>query len=246
MLRYNANRVFLLDLCDSAAEKLGGGPPVALREGGDTGVPIVYRLNADSTIAEMRSVPGLVRRSDGLVRLAPNLEWHDVSFGGIVLAALLFEGKSKASRAISTGVFLASSVALYPFKFLDRLLARDHALEHGLDPLEQILVARVAEHDLAAKLGADLLAGDARLARNRADEALWLDAREAAGRLLLQIALFIGVTQLRFYDIEARSARRGELATDTAALQRSPVQAFALPLLTTIACALPRATAACV
>jgi predicted NBD/HSP70 family sugar kinase len=34
------------------------------------------------------SVPGLVRRSDGLVRLAPNLEWHDVSFASIVLAAL--------------------------------------------------------------------------------------------------------------------------------------------------------------
>ncbi|WP_122818557.1 ROK family protein [Nocardioides pantholopis] len=34
------------------------------------------------------SVPGLVRRSDGLVRLAPNLGWHDVSFGSIVLAAL--------------------------------------------------------------------------------------------------------------------------------------------------------------
>lgn len=34
------------------------------------------------------SVPGLVRRNDGLIRLAPNLEWHDVSFGGIVLAAL--------------------------------------------------------------------------------------------------------------------------------------------------------------
>ncbi|MDN4163255.1 ROK family protein [Nocardioides abyssi] len=34
------------------------------------------------------SVPGLVRRSDGLVRLAPNLEWQDVSFGAIVLAAL--------------------------------------------------------------------------------------------------------------------------------------------------------------
>ena len=33
-------------------------------------------------------MPGLVRRSDGLVRLAPNLEWHDVSFGSIVLAAL--------------------------------------------------------------------------------------------------------------------------------------------------------------
>lgn len=33
-------------------------------------------------------VPGLVRRSDGLIRHAPNLNWHDVSFGSIVLAAL--------------------------------------------------------------------------------------------------------------------------------------------------------------
>lgn len=33
-------------------------------------------------------VPGLVRRSDGLVRLAPNLEWHDVSLSSVVLAAL--------------------------------------------------------------------------------------------------------------------------------------------------------------
>ncbi|WP_134738269.1 ROK family protein [Nocardioides sp. 503] len=34
------------------------------------------------------SVPGMVRRNDGLIRLAPNLEWHDVSFGSIILAAL--------------------------------------------------------------------------------------------------------------------------------------------------------------
>jgi predicted NBD/HSP70 family sugar kinase len=34
------------------------------------------------------AVPGLVRRSDGLIRHAPNLDWHDVSFGSIVLAAL--------------------------------------------------------------------------------------------------------------------------------------------------------------
>lgn len=34
------------------------------------------------------SVPGLVRRTDGLVRQAPNLGWRDVSFGSIVLAAL--------------------------------------------------------------------------------------------------------------------------------------------------------------
>lgn len=34
------------------------------------------------------AVPGLVRRTDGLVRLAPNLDWHDVSFSSVVLAAL--------------------------------------------------------------------------------------------------------------------------------------------------------------
>ncbi|HET6360425.1 MAG TPA: HAMP domain-containing sensor histidine kinase [Gemmatimonadota bacterium] len=38
--------------------------------------------------------------------------------------------------------------------------------------------------------------------------------------VVVQIAMFVGVTQLRFYDIEARSARRGELATDATSLQR--------------------------
>ncbi len=37
------------------------------------------------------AVPGLVRRSDGLIRHAPNLGWHDVSFGSIVLAALALD-----------------------------------------------------------------------------------------------------------------------------------------------------------
>jgi signal transduction histidine kinase len=36
----------------------------------------------------------------------------------------------------------------------------------------------------------------------------------------IQIALFIGVTQLRFYDLESNSARRGDLASDATALQR--------------------------
>ena len=36
----------------------------------------------------------------------------------------------------------------------------------------------------------------------------------------IQIALFVGVTQLRFYDLESSSARRGELASDASALQR--------------------------
>lgn len=50
-------------------------------------------------------------------------------------AALLFEGKSRASRAISTGVFLILSVLFYPFKYLDRLLLRKrsaHRLAFGV------------------------------------------------------------------------------------------------------------------
>lgn len=50
-------------------------------------------------------------------------------------AALLFEGKSRAARAVSTGVFLAASTVLYPFKFLDRWLLRKrsaHRLAFGV------------------------------------------------------------------------------------------------------------------
>ncbi len=37
------------------------------------------------------SVPGLVRRSDGLVRIAPNLGWHEVPFAALVRAELGLE-----------------------------------------------------------------------------------------------------------------------------------------------------------
>ena len=50
-------------------------------------------------------------------------------------AALLFEGKSLAARAVSTGAFLAASTLLYPFKFLDRWLLRKrsaHRLAFGV------------------------------------------------------------------------------------------------------------------
>lgn len=38
--------------------------------------------------------------------------------------ALLFEGRSRPARALSTGVFFLLSLFLYPFKFLDRWLSR--------------------------------------------------------------------------------------------------------------------------
>jgi len=49
--------------------------------------------------------------------------------------ALLFEGKSRPARAVSTGVYLLLSVLFYPFKFVDRLLLRKrsaHRLAFGV------------------------------------------------------------------------------------------------------------------
>lgn len=49
--------------------------------------------------------------------------------------ALLFEGKSRPARAVSTGVFLLLSGLFYPFKYLDRWLLRKrsaHRLAFGV------------------------------------------------------------------------------------------------------------------
>ena len=67
---------------DGEAWQVGAAVATLIRtvvEGAPSGAPLV---------GIGISVPGLVRRSDGLIRLAPNLQWYDVSFGGIVLAAL--------------------------------------------------------------------------------------------------------------------------------------------------------------
>lgn len=69
-------------LCDGEAWQVGASVAALIR-GVVTDAPPSAPL-----VGIGISVPGLVRRSDGLIRLAPNLEWHDVSFGGIVLAAL--------------------------------------------------------------------------------------------------------------------------------------------------------------
>ncbi|HEX7185510.1 MAG TPA: class I SAM-dependent methyltransferase [Thermoanaerobaculia bacterium] len=54
---------------------------------------------------------------------------------GAYYASLWFEGKSRLSRAISSGVFLLWSAVFYPFKFLDRFLANKrsaHRLAFGV------------------------------------------------------------------------------------------------------------------
>ena len=60
---------------------------------------VVRDASADAPLlGDRRRGPGLVRRSDGLVRHAPNLGWHDVSFGSIVLAALVTRRTGRARQ----------------------------------------------------------------------------------------------------------------------------------------------------
>jgi SAM-dependent methyltransferase len=50
-------------------------------------------------------------------------------------ASLWFEGKSRAAKAVSTGVFFACSTLFYPFKFLDSILVHKrsaHRLAFGV------------------------------------------------------------------------------------------------------------------
>jgi predicted NBD/HSP70 family sugar kinase len=49
------------------------------------------------------SVPGLVRRSDGLIRLAPNLEWHEVDFTSIVQAELGLDSAVRVANDADLG-----------------------------------------------------------------------------------------------------------------------------------------------
>ena len=48
-------------------------------------------------------MPGLVRRSDGLVRLAPNMEWHDVDLRRIVRAELGLDVPVKVANDADLG-----------------------------------------------------------------------------------------------------------------------------------------------
>lgn len=90
-----------------------------IRDGGESwqvGADVAEMIRA--VVADVRAesplvgigigVPGLVRRTDGLVRLAPNLDWHDVSFGGIVLAALGLDVPISVSNDADIGALAES------------------------------------------------------------------------------------------------------------------------------------------
>lgn len=76
---------------DRAEAALGGAEPpdrVAARLASLVGEVTAGAPAAAALVGLGIAVPGLVRRADGLVRLAPNLGWRDVPFGEIVRVAL--------------------------------------------------------------------------------------------------------------------------------------------------------------
>lgn len=113
-----------------------------LRKGGIAHVelPFLQQYHDDPIDCRRFTVSGLAREMEraGLqtvksgFHIGPTVTMITLS---AYYAALLFEGKSLAARAVSTGVFLAASTILYPFKFLDRWLSRKrsaHRLAFGV------------------------------------------------------------------------------------------------------------------
>jgi SAM-dependent methyltransferase len=113
-----------------------------LRKGGLAHVelPFLQQYHDDPIDCRRFTVSGLAREMEraGLetvksgFHIGPTVTMITLS---AYYAALLFEGRSLAARAVSTGAFLAASTLLYPFKFLDRWLLRKrsaHRLAFGV------------------------------------------------------------------------------------------------------------------
>jgi SAM-dependent methyltransferase len=113
-----------------------------LRPGGYVHIelPFLQQYHEDPIDSRRLTVPGLERelRRVGLepVKSGPHI---GPTVTMITLASyyasLWFEGRSRASKVVSTGVFLACSVVFWPLKFLDSLLVNKrsaHRLAFGV------------------------------------------------------------------------------------------------------------------
>lgn len=113
-----------------------------LRKGGLAHVelPFLQQYHDDPIDCRRFTVSGLAREMEraGLrtvksgFHIGPTVTMITLS---AYYAALLFEGRSRAARAVSTGAFLAASTLLFPFKYLDRWLLRKrsaHRLAFGV------------------------------------------------------------------------------------------------------------------
>jgi SAM-dependent methyltransferase len=113
-----------------------------LRPGGIAHVelPFLQQYHEDPIDCRRLTVPGLERelKRHGLQTLHSGFHIGPTVTILTLLTyygAMLFEGKSRPARALSTGVFFLLSGLFYPFKFLDRFLKRKrsaHRLAFGV------------------------------------------------------------------------------------------------------------------
>jgi len=113
-----------------------------LRPGGIAHVelPFLQQYHEDPIDCRRLTVDGLERemKRAGLAKVKSGFHIGPTVTVLTLLAyygALLFEGKSRPARAVSTGVYGLLSVLFYPFKFLDRWLLRKrsaHRLAFGV------------------------------------------------------------------------------------------------------------------
>jgi SAM-dependent methyltransferase len=113
-----------------------------LRPGGIVHVelPFLQQYHEDPIDCRRLTVDGLEREMKRLGLETVNSGFHigptvTVTTLLAYYGALLFEGRSLAARAVSTGVFWILSVLFFPFKFVDRWLRRKrsaHRLAFGV------------------------------------------------------------------------------------------------------------------
>ncbi len=78
----------VFDLASAALPRPGTSPEDLVGLVADLSVSLTRDLPAERVVAVGAAVPGLTRRTDGFVRLAPNLGWKEVPFGAMLAAAL--------------------------------------------------------------------------------------------------------------------------------------------------------------
>jgi SAM-dependent methyltransferase len=113
-----------------------------LRPGGIAHIelPFLQQYHEDPIDCRRLTIPGLEREMKrfGLETVKAGFHIGPTVTILTLLAyygAMLFEGRSRAARAVSTGVFLLLSTLLYPFKYLDRFLRNKrsaHRLAFGV------------------------------------------------------------------------------------------------------------------
>ncbi len=78
----------VFDLVSTGLPRHGSSPEDVVRRVADLSASLTGELPPDAVVGVGAAVPGLTRRSDGFVHLAPNLRWKGVPIGAMLAAGL--------------------------------------------------------------------------------------------------------------------------------------------------------------